>query len=288
MEQTLLPPSQTRLSVFSVDSRFADTYYAGTADFMIRLPSTVRNVMRISVTSVEIPQVAYVFTPMAGNTGFSVGGVAHDISAGNYTPAQMVVAINGLSAGIDCSYNAITNRFGLKGSSATVSVNLTSSDLSGVPCVDLIAIAERKRFWGLGYYLGFRSKYMTLPSSGYVWAMESPQLMAPPYMLLQLRCPDMMENTLHRTESGSFVQALAKVVLRYGYYHINYDDLGNLLRKENVFQQPTAITQFRISLVDAYGNLVDMGDTDWSVSFEIMDVISSCKYTALNSEYGRC
>ena len=80
-------------------------------------------------------------------------------------------------------------------------------------------------------------------------------------------------------------------MLRSGAYQIQYDDAGNLLRKENVFQQPVSLTQLRISLVDAYGNLVDMGDTDWSMTFEIMDIVSSCQYAELNRgriTAGRC
>ena len=287
MEQTLLPPSQTRLSCFSVDSRFADQYYAGTADFLIRLPSKMQNVMRIALNSVEIPQVAYVFSAAAGNTGFSVGGTSHDISEGNYTAVQLAAAVSAVS-GLDCSYNSITNRFGFINTTGSV-FNLYMAGGLPTSCVVTPTVAGLSRYWGLGYNMGFRpSPVVTLGSHTTLWATESPQITAPPYMLLQLRCPDMMENTLHRLGSGSYVQALAKLVLRQGVYQINTDDLGNLLRKENVFKQPTSITQFRISLVDAWGNLVDMGDTDWSVSFEIMEVVSSCEYAALNSAYGRC
>jgi hypothetical protein len=98
----------------------------------------------------------------------------------------------------------------------------------------------------------------------------------------------MLENTIHRTAGGSFVQALAKLVLRSGAYKIQYDDAGNMLRKENVFQQPTSVSQFRVSLVDAYGELVEMGDTDWSMTFEVMEVVSSCQYSELNRAYARC
>jgi hypothetical protein len=286
----------------SIDSRFADQYYYGTADFMIKLPSSMRNVMRVALSSVELPEVAYVFSAAAENIHFVVdtsGGatVALDISEGNYTPVQLASAVSGVIAaapasalaGLDCSYNSITNRFQFTAAAGkgpfTVRPFGTSSSPTTCPLKD---VSTRSRFWGIGYNLGFRDKYIGVSTGSTVLATQSPQTAAPAYYLLQLRCPDMMENTLHRTESGSFVQALAKIVLRNGAYALQTDDGGNLLRKENVFQSPTQIATLRISLVDAYGDLVEMGDTDWSMTFELMEVVSSCQYNELNRAYGRC
>jgi len=96
-----------------------------------------------------------------------------------------------------------------------------------------------------------------------------------------------MENTLHRLADGSFVQALAKVVLRpglggSGFYEVQYDDVRNGVRKENVFVKPTAMTQLRVRLLDAYGVVVDMGDTDWSATLEFTEVVSLGVANALN------
>ena len=88
----------------------------------------------------------------------------------------------------------------------------------------------------------------------------------------------MLDNTIHRTESGSFVQALAKIVLRpgsSGSFEIQYDDASNCVTKENVFPSSTAITQLRIRLVDAYGVTVDLADADWSLTLEVVEVINS-------------
>lgn len=292
MEQSLLPPSQTRLTSMSIDSRFADQYYHGTSDFLIRLPSTMRNVMRIALSSVELPEVAYVFSAKAGNTCFSVdvSGVLTvvDISEGNYTAAELAAAVtaalHGVNLAFDCSYNPITNRFTLSTTGPSFVVTLTCPTVVG--CTN--PVAGNSRFWGIGYNMGFRTTEPFLVDASGVVAPQSPQVAAPAYTLLQLRCPDMLENTIHRTAGGSFVQALAKLVLRSGAYQIQYDDAGNMLRKENVFQQPTSVSQFRVSLVDAYGELVEMGDTDWSMTFEVMEVVSSCQYSELNRAYARC
>jgi hypothetical protein len=294
MEQTLLEPSRYRITSVSIDSRFADQYYHGTSDFMIRLPSTMRNVMRIAVSSIEVPEVAYVFSAKAGNTTFTVEGVGtFSVAEGNYTPAQLAAAVSDSAGaiGLDCSYNAITNRFAFVATSGgPYTVALYGAGPVG-PCsgpCPISPVNDSSRYWGIGYNMGFRDKTIVVSSGEPVVACQSPQTAAPAYTLLQVQCPDMMENTMHRTDGGSFVPALAKLVLRNGFYALQTDDGGNSLRKENVFQSPSSITQLRISLVDAYGRFVEMGDTDWSMTFEIMEVVNSCQYAALNKAYGRC
>jgi hypothetical protein len=275
----------------SVDSRFADQIYGTTADYMIRLPATMRNVGRVGLTSVEVPQVTYVFSVAAGiaNTTIRVtdpsGLIVYatvTIPAGNYTGPQLAAAVTTAIAGDvsgSCVYDGIGNRFSFDNvGAAAYTLALQSPDA---------VVAARHRDWGLGYNLGFRTLLVTVGAGSTVTATGSPVLLPPAYMLLQLQCPDMMENTLHRLADGSFVQALAKLVLRPGpgagdYYQVQYDDLRNGVRKENVFVRPTSIAQLRLRLLDAYGSVVDMGDTDWSATLEFTEVVSAGQYSALN------
>ena len=281
--------AQTRITSMSIDSRFADQTYGTTADFMIRLPSTMRNVSQIILSSVELPEVVYVFS--YGNTVFTVqyGGISYicSILPGNYTATALATAVTaamtGAGIGATCQYNSTTNRFVFGSTSGTVHYALLLWD------PDKPLISSRTRDWGLGYNMGFRvGPPVPIDVNPTATAPSSPQIFPPAYMLLQLRCPDMLENTIHRVSDGAFVPALAKIILRQGAYVINFDDWANLLRKENVFQQPTALSQFRITLVDAYGAIVHMGDTDWSMTFEITEIVNSCKYNELNAAYGRC
>ena len=265
-----VPPTFRKTSI-SIDSRFADQYFNGTADFMIRLPSTMRNVGRIELTSAEVPQVAYVFSAAAGNTSFfvDVSGVRQTLvfADGNYSTAQLVTALNALAlpAGLTFAYNGITNRFSVTNTGTPVALTLASSPA---------AASTVSRYWGIGYWLGFRTQTFVVATGATVTATSSPITTPPAYALVQLQCPDMLENTIHRTEDRSFVPALGKIVLRGGSYTVAYDDASNLLLKENVFARPTALTQLRFTLVDAYGKLVQMGDTDWSLTVEVTEIIN--------------
>jgi hypothetical protein len=284
-------PSELRVTTLSVDSRFADQIYGTTADYMIRLPATMRNVGRVALSSVEVPQVTYVFLP-GTNTTFRVtdpsGLVVYatlTIPSGNYTGSQLAAAVTVAMAGDvsgSCVYDGIGNRFSFDNFGVSAyTLALQSPDA---------VVAARHRDWGLGYNLGFRTLLVTVGAGSTVPATAPPVLLPPAYMLLQLQCPDMMENTLHRLADGSFVQAMAKLVLRPGptyagaggYYQVQYDDQRNGLRKENVFVRPTSIAQLRLRLLDAYGSVVDMGDTDWSATLEFTEVVSAGQYSALN------
>lgn len=270
-----VPPTFRKTSI-SIDSRFADQYFNGTADFMIRLPSTMRNVGRIELTSAEVPQVAYVFSVAAGNTSFfvDVSGVRQTlvIADGNYTPTQLFTALNALAlpAGLTFAYNGITNRFSVTNTGAPVALTLASSAVAS----SAAASSTVSRYWGIGYWLGFRTQTFVVGTGATVVATSSPITTPPAYALVQLQCPDMLENTIHRTEDRSFVPALGKIVLRGGSYTVAYDDASNLLLKENVFARPTALTQLRFTLVDAYGKLVQMGDTDWSLTVEVTEIVN--------------
>jgi len=277
------PPSQVRYTCVSVDSRFADQYNSRTSDFVIRLPSTSRDVARIALSSVELPQVAYVFSKAAGNTHFLVNDVGVDISDGNYTPmglaAAVETAIQSVVGGATVTYSSITDRFTFGGGPYTLRMYNTS----------LPGTYERFRYWGLGFNMGFRKTYsppLQTPSPIIVGTTpivtpSPPTTAPPPYVLLQIMCPDLMENTIHMTGDGTYVNALAKLVLRSGAYHIQYDDGGNLLRKEHVFPKPVSISHIRVRLLDAFGDLVDMADADWSMTFELMEILTSSKFADL-------
>jgi hypothetical protein len=68
---------------------------------------------------------------------------------------------------------------------------------------------------------------------------------------------------------------------------MQFDDGANRLRKEITFAGPTNIGQMRVRLVDPQGDLVDLGDVDWSMTFEITAVTNSQKYGELAGAFGR-
>ena len=68
---------------------------------------------------------------------------------------------------------------------------------------------------------------------------------------------------------------------------MQFDDGANRLRKEITVLGPSNVRQLRIKLVDPYGETVDLGDVDWSMTFEITTVTNSVTYENLAGAFGR-
>ena len=286
MDQTLLDTARYNISMFSVDSRFADKFYSGTADFQIKLPSPAKNIMRVALSSVEIPNVEWLFSTAHGNltfewkhVGYAWNSVA--IPPGNYTPDDLATAI-GLAMGSDFSVTV-----------STISGLLTVAKVGG-PAGEFVmrlgsandTIARRRTHWGIGYYMGFREREVT-STGGLLTGTSIVLTQAAPYYLVQLMTPDAVEPLSHRLADGSWIGAFAKIVLRDGVYTIEFDDGGNMLRKENTYLSPVNITNIRVRVIDPFGDTVNLLDMDWSLTLELYEVVNSRVYSAITETYGR-
>lgn len=292
MEQALLDSSKYKIHSLSVDSRFADQYNCGTADFTIRLSAPCKNIQRVAISSVELPQVEYLFSSAHGNLHYTitVGATTYgvDINPGNYCAADLVAELQASirAATGDPTYTVTYSTItGL----VTIANPTTAFSFSGVS--DNTTIAARPSYWGLGYYLGFRSKD-ALPSSlvGGVQKLTSATIIdtqPTPYYLLQVYYPELMEAITHRVEKGGAVPAFAKLVLRDNFYTLQFVNNGDLMRKELTALAPVNISLMRFRLVDPYGCTVDMRDVHWSLTVELYEVVNSRTYSHLGMTYER-
>ena len=293
MDQALLDSSKYKIYSMSIDSRFADQYNGGdTADYTIRLPSTYRNIARIALSSVELPLVEYLFSECHGNLTMqvdvsdSISGTA-GLSPGNYKPCDLITVLKESLQLLDPSFNAlILNTTGTLclTSPHAFTINPVSTDTT---------IAARPNYWGLGYYLGFRRKgplSATYDPDLGLWTLCGTAVVltqATPYYLLQLWAPDFLENVTHRVAGVASVPAFAKLVLRDGFYVIQFVDGGDYMRKEFTFLAPANVSQLRLKLLDPFGAPVDLRGMDWSATFELYEVVNARTYNAMARTYGR-
>jgi hypothetical protein len=294
MEGNLIDSSKYKISLLSLDSRFSSHRAHSNGEFKITLPHVMRNVMRIRMASAEIPFVEYEFSESHGNVTFAakVGAATTyarctPIPDGNYTAAGLLSAIQDslqvIHSGFTCEFDTTTGLVTIENSSVTFSIFMASYDKG---------IAMRQSNWGIGYNLGFPKGILTaVPktgAAGYEMIGVKPlTLQSSQYYLLQLECPDAVENVIHPTAESGFIGAFAKVILRENQFSYSFDDNANLVRKEFTFLSPVAIPFFTCRLLDAYGDVVDMQDTDWSLSIEVTEVTNSKTYGDLARTYGR-
>lgn len=298
MEQSLIPSSRYKITSVSVDTRFADQHYNNdTTDFMIRLPETMKNVMRIRLSSVEIPPVEYTFTVAKGNVAGTVvdstSTRAFSITPGNYTAAALASAVaTGLGLGYTCVVEPVTG---------LIVITKTSGEFTLYLGSDNSTICSRKTHWGIGYYLGIRVPYTTTDSSGnslpeirrrsITSSGSTATAYAPPlvtqntYYLMQLQCPDQLDTVVHRVAGNAGIPAFAKLTLKNNGFGVDYDDNSDLIRKEYTFLAPTNISQLRVKLLDAFGVPVQLRTADWSMTFELTEIVNSHTYDKLNKTF---
>ena len=285
MDQALLDTARYKISMLSLDSRFADKYYDGTADYQLRLPSTAKNIMRIALSSIEIPNVEWLFSAKHGNINFSwrlatsSTWTDETIPAGNYTSDDLATAIGvTLGASFTVTVSPIT---GLMTIAHTLGTEFLFRGYSSEG-----RIAERRNYWGLGYYLGFRDKEVT-SVSGAITGKSIVLVQGAPYYFIQLEIPKPVEPMTHRLWDNGWIGAFAKVVLRDGTYTIEFDDGGNMMRKENTFLAPVNFQAVRVRVVDPFGDTVNLLDMDWSLTLELYEVVNSRVYSSISETYGR-
>ena len=99
MQQEYIDTSKYQISSYSIDSRFCDLKTADSSEFRVKLPFVLKNIIRLRVTSVEVPLAEPIISIKKGNTSFSVqfngSGTftkSGNLPEGNYTAQELVSA----------------------------------------------------------------------------------------------------------------------------------------------------------------------------------------------------
>lgn len=263
-----------RKRIINIDSEFREHLWQPPTDFSVKL-APIKNVIRIRMASVELSNTFYVFSRYRQNLSIrlicDLAGTDYTftISPGNYTASGLVKAIQdqfdaaGLVPHYRISLSTITGHVTIQNDSSlifTMDFRTENNEFKHV-------------FWGLGYNIGFRSKYY---STMFSYTSESIiDVIVDQYLFLKVNNYNNVEQSL---KSGGMFTAFAKLILKDGKYTKLFDDTANLLTKEIIFAQPTDISKFEIQLVDKYGEIVNNLDTDWSIAFEVTEVMNGRLY----------
>jgi len=274
--------------IINIDSRFRDSPTSSTSsDFYFTLLSTVRNVLRVRITSIEFPNNYYIFCTKRHNVSFQVqylvGGnptsFVVTVASGNYTALDMETAINAaLTAGgltwLSVVFNPINGKFtftaaGSGARSFTVDTTWDSY--------------ERPFDYGLGYYLGFsRGLFPSATSAPFVVVSDQcAHFAGDSYVFLRLNDWACVRQTV---KDNDFT-AMAKIVLREPKDHMAFDDYASQHIKEVIFPNPTDVTRLKVQLFDAYGNIMEICATQFSFSIEVLEVKNLSLYNTIRDSF---
>ena len=291
MQQEYLDSSKYQITLHSIDSRFSDLNNNVNSEFRVQNPVPLKNIIRIRLASVEVPLVEPMFSQIKGNVTISalIGNAATytptvALIDGNYTVAQLIAAVQTNLRLMDPNFTVTLNDY-----SNTVTITNTRKFIFDFASPNN-TIASRATHWGLGYYLGFRDTVAVSTLINGLYSVTSETLInvkPNPYYLVKLKCPEDAVNVTHRLNGGGFVSAFAKIVLSNNFYELQFDNISNLIRNEYTFLSPVNIPFFQISLVDPWGELVNMMNIEWSYTLEVTEIKNSKEYNSLLTTYQR-
>ena len=287
--------------IINVDSRFRDSPNVSSAsDYYFTLLSPVRNVLRIRITSVELPNNYFFFTALRQNVTFrvsyTVGGtpITRNVTIidGNYTADgpdgdSMVATLNAIFATfapditLTVAFSIINGSFTFTGS-IPFSIDTTWG------------AKDRPLDYGLGYYLGYsrgiHTAIMNPVTSKFILTSDTcAYFSGDNYVMLALNDFDCVRQTVRPYDTTFLPEkckpydftATAKLIMSQPKNYMVYDDYSSKHIKEVVFPGPVDLSRLRVRLLDAYGDPIDLCSSQYSFSIEVLEVKNMSLYNTI-------
>ena len=296
-----------RKRLLSIDSRFRTNVMETSTNFQYRLEHTYRNVIRMKVSSIEIPNMFYTFMASKGNTTMKISTTDIDgitryltitIPDGNYTISELITLIQTqFNTGyrdpygifLQISLNANTGKITIShnGLSAYPVTLTTTVPTSGAGPITINfqpsgTVCYQNYNCGLGYNLGYRQRLYqlstptsTTPFNTYTLTGEAVvDIAGDTYCFLQVND---LQSVEHKTNQ-QYIQPLAKIIIREDKGAVIYDDGSTLMSNEIIFPSPQDFSVLNVKLLDAWGNILSLNGLDMSFTLEITEVLNTKLY----------
>lgn len=296
-----------RKRLLNIDSRFRSNPIDISTNFQYRLEHTYRNVIRIKVSSIEIPNMFYSFTAFKGNTTMKItttdiDGITRSLTItlldGNYDISELItliqtqfntgfrdpfgiflqISLNANTAKITISHNGLS-LYPVTLSTTVPTVNANPITINFQPSS---TVCHQNYNCGIGYNLGYRQRLYqlstptsTTPFNTYTLTSESViDIAGDTYCFLQINDLHTVEHKTHQ----QYIQPLAKIIIREDKGAMIYDDGSTLMSNEIIFPAPQDFTVLNVKLLDAWGNVLSLNGLDMSLTLEITEVLNTKLY----------
>ena len=292
----VINPNDLRKRILNIDSRFRSDITKSSTEFSFSLEHTYKNIIRLRVSSIEIPNMIYTFTDK--NDSFVVK--AYDIANivrvvkiiiphGNYSSFELITLLQSLfDTELRNAYGIFLN---ITLNSVNAKVTITHTGVASVPLptppvptqpakpfvLDFSTRSQktRKNNFGLGFNLGFSKQCYKVSNSTFSQTGECClDVVGDTYMFLCI-------NDFHTVEQKTdetYLQCLAKIIIREDRFAVIYDDGSTLMSNEIVFPSPIDLKVLNVKLIDPYGDIVDLNCMNFSFSLEITEVLNTSLY----------
>lgn len=293
----------------AIQASFGDS--SGT-EFAIMLGKQYKNVTSIKVTSLEFENSFYTFTALNPLTGFGRDNTTYNITlwpmndrtvgtTGITGPTVTVTIPDGnydigllTSTLVSNTINTVSSAYGLTGSTGYTgntgyfyfAIDQNPRDLKLTLKsnhefnIDFPSHPDSFTQNGIGYNLGFydlNDNISTADESPYTLTGNTrPDVKQDQYIYLRINDWYQIH---HQYPDQTKLSAFLKVPLTVPKFTVQYDNVQlDTITKEYFFPQPTNVQKLVISVVDAYGALLDMQGGSFSMSLAIDEILQSNIY----------
>jgi hypothetical protein len=264
--------------LINVDSRFRNTQiYPSASKFTVKLSNTVKNIMYIRLSSVEMPNLYLTFTNAKNNTSMTIhtNGESYliHIDDGFYNSSQMLQAIQ-------TELDKIPGNFTIKLNLANGFVTFQSDNTFSIDC------NANLPYPSLCHHLGCRNsvclckpKIVNGVTKNYITYASQMDVIGDNYLFLKVNDYGKIYNFNldNNNVSESQESYLGKVIMTSNKAEKNFDN-NNLISKRHIFRQPVNINRLDIELLDPYSKLVEMLNMNFSFTLEIGVIYDSAIY----------
>lgn len=303
-DNNVVNANDLRKRLINIDSKFRVNLSDPVGDYQYRLEHTYKNIIRMRVASVEIPNTFYTFSSVRKNTTFRIQTADINnipqlltvvIPDGNYTAGELVDYIQnefnifrdatGIFLSITLNINSgritITN----EGNKVLPIVSGDTPTANARPTIisfeNIDPTIKRHGGLGLAYNLGFRSlRYEPDPTTSgplttYTITGEAIiDVVEDQYLLMGINDFHTVD---HKTDTN-YLQEFAKIIIREDKNAVIYDDGAALVSNEIIFPQPQNLSVLQIKLYDSYGYIIELNGLNYSMTLEITEVTNTQLY----------
>ena len=276
---------KTLRQYLNVDTRFRENYYGtSSTNFLLSLPMQFNDVLSLQLNAIEIPTNFYVISKLTGNNFFTVivngESAVITIPDGNYTIKGMLNILNEAMFKFDNQFKGIIFQDNLSNGNGTgqIVVGINESYITGdfKPTIESISLDFQADKTGIqdrntplplkfGWLLGFRNGYY---ENSLVYISEGiPDLTGPKYIYLVVDdYNNNVNNGFYSVFNSSILNKniLARISLQANVFNCLIENNLNIVTTPRQYFGPVNITNLQIQVLDEYGRILDLNNTDYS------------------------
>lgn len=291
----------TQKSNFYLNSLFRQNYTTTmSTNFYYDLPVEVKNVVALSLTSIELPNSWYTISAKNNNNVFKIITMNNSITKsweiiiddGNYTsdsfqsylntkyffmsPTYAGTELANIKYSVDI--NTAKSIFEIMIPSPTFSFDIIFNESEEIIC------PSKKNILSIAWIMGFRKlKYLNITNK-----LVSEGLLdcgGDRYVYLSLndfQYNKNANNVICFQDSTADNNILAKIPLSFGKYSVVIDNNCGSLSKTRIYNGPVTIKRIQVILYDKYGNIIDLNQMDFSFTLEFEILYEGFNFDTIN------